>query len=112
MTVNDRFAFKMFLSKLKENGVLDEYIKNFMKYHGIASPALIPETVLSNANKFETAYKLRQLLLNENRTAQDLFKVLCTYFNYYAISFEWKKTDEGFSLWENIALKLSRTYDI
>ena len=98
MTINKKIGFSMFLHDLKKLGVFEEYTRNFLLFHNVSSPLLIPETI---SKKGAIRYDIEGLIL-EKAKQERWNRFFVANFGNYFVSFCWGDTPEGHGFWSHI----------
>ena len=98
MTRQEKIGINYLFKRLKELGVLERYVNNYMKYHHLSSPLLIPETI---SKKGAIRYGIEGLILEKAEQERWNSFFVANFGNYF-VSFCWSDTPEGHGFWSHI----------
>lgn len=100
---NEKVGLGLFFNKLKQMGVLDQYMENYMKYHGLSSPSRIPRSIHNILFN-----DIRGRLYESPMTPMEWLKVFVDNFGAFFVTFNWQYTKEGYDYWYKISNRLER----
>ena len=103
MTENERVGINMFFKLLRKEGLFEKYMRNYMEYHEVTSPKMVPEVLCDKASKrFDKTW-------GRLKTPRDFFFFLASHFAFPDISFHWGVNNDDPMEWCHRSAKLKES---
>lgn len=101
---NEKLGLGLFLSEIKKMGALDKYMENYMKFHGLSSPSLIPRHI--HEDMLASIFGYFKPLVESDHDPFWWARLFSDNFANYFVSFSWDETPQGSDFWGDMSVRL------